>query len=66
MLVLKRRIDESICIGNTIEVKILGRDGATIKLGISAPPDIPVHRKEIAELIQRQAEKGARKQNGGA
>ncbi len=61
MLVLGRRIDERICIGDDIEiivVDILKMGGKrTVRLGITAPKDIPVHRKEIQEAIDREKKK---------
>ncbi|MFH2137578.1 MAG: carbon storage regulator CsrA [Candidatus Omnitrophota bacterium] len=54
MLVLSRKPDESIVIGNSIEVKVVEVRGEQVKLGITAPRDIPVHRKEIYEAIQKQ------------
>lgn len=54
MLVLTRKIDESIVIGDNIEVKLLAVDGSSIKLGIQAPRAVPVHRKEVYEEIVRE------------
>ncbi len=54
MLVLTRKVDESIMIGDSIEVKVLAVDGGSVKLGIQAPREIPVHRKEIFEEIRRE------------
>lgn len=54
MLVLTRKIDESIIIGDNIEVKLLAVDGSSIKLGIQAPRAVPVHRKEVYEEIVRE------------
>lgn len=57
MLVLSRKIDESIKIGNDVEVTIVDILGNKVRLGITAPKVIPVHRKEIYEAIQREKEK---------
>jgi len=54
MLVLSRKPNESIIIGDGIEVKIVEVKGDYVKLGITAPKSIPVHRKEIYEAIQRE------------
>ena len=51
MLVLSRKPNESIIIGDTVEVKIVEVKGDYVKLGITAPKSIPVHRKEIYEAI---------------
>jgi carbon storage regulator len=58
VLVFTRRRQEAIRIGDRIEVRILrvGRDG--VRIGITAPPDVPVHREEIYEEI-RQANRAA-------
>lgn len=54
MLVLTRKVGESIMIGDGIEVKIIGIDGDQVKLGIEAPRHIKVHRQEIFETIQEE------------
>lgn len=54
MLVLSRKKNESIMIGDYIEVKILSVDGDQVKLGIVAPKNINVHRSEVFEAIQEQ------------
>jgi len=58
VLVFTRRRQEAIRIGDRIEVRVLrvGRDG--VRIGITAPPDVPVHREEIYEEI-RQANRAA-------
>ena len=51
MLILKRKIDESIIINNDIEIKILNVDNNVVKLGIKAPESVVINRKEIFESI---------------
>ena len=52
MLILTRKINETIIIDDCVEVKILGIKGSQIRLGITADKNISVHRKEIAEKIK--------------
>ena len=54
MLVLSRQKDESIVIGDDVEVTIVDVRGDKVRLGINAPRSISVHRKEIYEAIQRE------------
>jgi carbon storage regulator len=54
MLVLTRKLGESIRIGDTITVKIVDLDGRHVKLGIEAPKNVSVNREEIYERIQRE------------
>lgn len=54
MLILTRTKDESVVIDNKIEVVIVDVRGDKVRLGIEAPRDIPVHRKEIQEAIDRE------------
>ncbi len=51
MLVLSRRRDESIIVGNNVEIRILEIRGNQVRLGIVAPRSIPVNRKEVFESI---------------
>lgn len=60
MLVLSRQRDESIMIGDNVEIIIVDVRGDKVRLGITAPKDIPVHRREIYDAIQR--EKGQKKE----
>jgi len=57
MLVLSRHRDESIMIGDDIVVTIVDIRGDKVRLGIDAPSDIPVHRQEVYEAIQRENRK---------
>ncbi len=54
MLVLSRQKDESIMIGDDVEIVIVDVRGDKVRLGINAPREISVHRKEIYEAIQRE------------
>jgi carbon storage regulator len=54
MLVLSRQRDESIIIGDNIVVTIVDIRGDKVRLGIDAPTEIPVHRREVYEAIQRE------------
>jgi carbon storage regulator len=54
MLVLTRKAGEAIKIGNDIELKILSIDGEQIKLGIDAPKEIAIHRKEVYLAIEQE------------
>jgi carbon storage regulator len=54
MLVLSRQRDESIVIGDNIVVTIVDIRGDKVRLGIEAPTEIPVHRREVYEAIQRE------------
>ncbi len=54
MLVLSRKINQSIMIGDEIEIKVLEIRGDQVRLGIEAPKRIPVHRKEIYEAIMKE------------
>ena len=54
MLVLSRRKDETIMVGDNIEITIVDIKGDTVRLGIRAPRSVSVHRKEIYEAIQAE------------
>jgi carbon storage regulator len=63
MLILSRKSGESIVIDGNIHVKILRVDGDVVKLGIEAPAEVPVHRQEVYEEIQRNNQQALTKQN---
>lgn len=54
MLVLSRQRDQSIIIGENIVVTVVDVRGDKVRLGIDAPTEIPVHRREVYEAIQRE------------
>lgn len=60
MLVLSRQKEESIMIGDDVEITIVDVIGDKVRLGITAPKEIPVHRKEVYEAIQRNKEKNSK------
>jgi len=59
MLVLSRHRDESIMIGDDIVITIVDIRGDKVRLGINAPQDVPVHRQEVYEAIQRENKKAS-------
>ena len=58
MLILTRRIGETLTIGDNVQVTVLGVKGNQVRLGVNAPKEIPVHREEIYERIKKEKEAG--------
>jgi len=54
MLVLSRQKDETIMIGDDVEITIVDVRGDKVRLGITAPKSVPVHRREVYDAIQRE------------
>ena len=54
MLILTRRIGETIMIGDDVTITVLGVKGNQVRLGVNAPKDVSVHREEIYQRIQRE------------
>ena len=54
MLVLSRHVDESLIIGNDIEIVVVEIRGDRVRLGVNAPREVPVHRREVYDAIQRE------------
>ena len=51
MLILTRKLGESIAIGDDIQVTLIDIQGKQVKIGVNAPKDVPIHRQEIYERI---------------
>ena len=54
MLILTRRVGETLMIGDEVQVTVLGVKGNQVRLGVNAPKEVAVHREEIYERIQRE------------
>ena len=63
MLILSRKTGESIVIDGHIRVKVMRVEGETVKVGIEAPSNVPVHRQEVYEEIQRSNQQALTRQS---
>jgi carbon storage regulator len=59
MLILTRRVRETVMIGDLVAVTILSVNGSRVRVGINAPKGLPVHRREIYERIRSKGPNGA-------
>ncbi len=66
MLILTRRVGETVMIGNEVTVTVLGVKGNQVRLGINAPKDVAVHREEIFERIKAERSDGDAASGTGA
>lgn len=58
MLILTRRVGETVMIGDDVTVTVLGVKGNQVRIGVNAPKDVAVHREEIYERIRQEDEEG--------
>ncbi|MBK1643915.1 carbon storage regulator [Thiocapsa imhoffii] len=58
MLILTRRVGETLMIGDEVTVTVLGVKGNQVRIGVNAPRDVAVHREEIYERIKREQSEG--------
>ncbi|WP_372739206.1 carbon storage regulator CsrA [Neptunomonas sp.] len=56
MLILTRRVGETLMVGDEVTVTVLGVKGNQVRIGVNAPKDVAVHREEIYDRIQREKE----------
>jgi carbon storage regulator len=63
MLILTRRVGETVMIGEEVTVTVLGVKGNQVRIGVNAPRDVAVHREEIFERIKREEKDGASAQS---
>lgn len=54
MLILTRRMNETLVVGDDVRVTVLGVNGNQVRIGVKAPRNIPVHREEIYEKIKKE------------
>ena len=58
MLILTRRVGETVMIGDDVTVTVLGVKGNQVRIGVNAPKEVAVHREEIFERIKREEQNG--------
>lgn len=61
MLILTRRVGETLMVGDEVEVSVLGVKGSQVRIGIKAPKSVPVHREEVYQRVLKEREE---KNNG--
>ncbi len=66
MLVLSRRPQQSLLIGHNVVITVLEVNGDTVRIGISAPPEVDIHREEVYRDLQRSNEESAKRTGDAA
>ncbi|RLK50433.1 carbon storage regulator CsrA [Alkalispirillum mobile] len=64
MLILTRRVGETLMIGDDVSVTVLGVKGNQVRIGVNAPRDVSVHREEIYDRIRHEKEEGQEGKGG--
>lgn len=64
MLILTRRVGETVVIGNDVDITVLGVKGNQVRLGVKAPREVSVHREEIYRRIKHEAHRSNVARNG--
>ncbi|HWZ63583.1 MAG TPA: carbon storage regulator CsrA [Steroidobacteraceae bacterium] len=66
MLILTRRVGETIMVGDVVTVTVLGVKGSQVRVGINAPKHVAVHREEVYERIQRERQSDMSERRDGS
>ncbi|MBA3582423.1 MAG: carbon storage regulator CsrA [Gammaproteobacteria bacterium] len=65
MLILTRRVGETLMVGDEVTVTVLGVKGNQVRIGVNAPKDVAVHREEIYERIKRERDTDSSDRSNG-